>query len=254
LVNSSGTGVFCVAYDNNGFNAAAPSSNYLADAASSNTHVQFSFNAPAGQSFTVVVHDVSVLPTSGASYNLDVSLSACDVVIPVKWLDFTATLKNRQSYLEWKVTNEINVSHYEVEYSVDDISFEKLYSVAVSTASAFDKTYNKIHPLPLPGNNYYRIKQVDYDGRSSYSKTINVKLEKGNFVSVNPNPASDHVTVLSGYPISLLQLYNATGQLVKTEKPLSGKYDLNISSLPAGTYSLRIETNKEWITKKIIKQ
>jgi hypothetical protein len=246
--------IYSVTYDNNGFNPANPSANFLADGASSNLTTHYNFVAPANQSFTVVVHDVNVLPTSGTAYTLNVSLNGCNIVVPVTWLGFTATLKNRQSYLQWKVTNEINVSHYEVAYSTDGNNFTSLYSIPPATSAGADKQYEQIHPSPVTGNNYYKIKQVDLDGHYSYSKTAIVKLEKGNIVKINPNPAFDYVNIQSDYFIEWIQVYNSTGQLLVTVTPHAGSYRLPLLKFPAGEYSLRVQTNNQLINYKIIKQ
>jgi hypothetical protein len=77
MKSSNGINLYCAAYNNAGFVPANPSTNFLADQGTSSSTQTYSFTAPAGQAFTVVVHDINVLPTSGSSYTLDVSLAAC---------------------------------------------------------------------------------------------------------------------------------------------------------------------------------
>lgn len=82
-VNNPATAdIFTVAYNNSGFDPANPGSNFVADAGNSFAVQTFSFTVPAGQSYTIVIHDAQVLPTTGATYTLDVSNSNC-VPLPV---------------------------------------------------------------------------------------------------------------------------------------------------------------------------
>ncbi|MEP6673729.1 MAG: S8 family serine peptidase [Ferruginibacter sp.] len=253
MSSASGTSLYTAAYNSTGFVPATPSTNYLADAGSSTNYQQFSFNVAAGVAFTVVVHDVNN-PTSSFAYSLKVYLSACSNVIPVTWLSFTAQPKDKQVALQWKVANEINVSHYEVEYGTDGANFSKLYTLTASNSTAAEKTYSQLHPFPVAGNNYYRIKQVDKDGRFSYSSIAMVRMDKVNPVSIMPNPAKDYVSIRTVSLMNQLQLFNATGQLLMNVKPGNTSYLLNITNLPKGQYSVRIETNNEVINEKIVKE
>ncbi|MBS1497154.1 MAG: HYR domain-containing protein [Bacteroidetes bacterium] len=79
-MNTTVTGaLYIVAYNNNGFVPTSPGTNYLADAGlgQSGPTETMAFNVPAGQSYTVVVHDINVLPASGLTYTLNVSQSNC---------------------------------------------------------------------------------------------------------------------------------------------------------------------------------
>jgi len=124
--------------------------------------------------------------------------------------------------LNWKVENEINVSRYEVEYSLDGNKFSSLFTVPASAATTAQKTYAQNHPFPADGLNYYRIKQVDMDGRFSYSKTVAIKIDNPNVISITPNPASTFVLVQSKSVMNRIQLFSSTGQLVADVVP-SGK-------------------------------
>lgn len=175
-------------------------------------------------------------------------------VLPVTWLGFTAKLSNMQTALQWNVTNEVNVSHYEVEHAADGINFSRIFNVAASSPTNLNKTYNQIHPSPVAGDNYYRIKQVDHDGRSSYSRTRLVKMDASSTISISPNPAHSIARIQSATAIKNIQVFNTAGQMVLTANPFATNYNLNVAVLPVGTYSVRIETNNSIVTKKLIKQ
>jgi hypothetical protein len=175
-------------------------------------------------------------------------------ILPVTWLGFTAQIVNRETALQWKVTNEVNVSRYEVEYATDGRSFEKLFDVVPSSSASADKTYSQKHASPAAGSNYYRIKQVDHDGRSSYSRTRLVTMESSDNIIISPNPAQSIVRIQSATAMKSIQVINVAGQPVLTANPLSNSHSLNVAALPPGTYAVRIETNNKIVTQKLIKQ
>ena len=76
--STNGSVLFTAAYNNAGFVPATPNINYLADAASSSNAAIYSFTVPAGQQFTVVVHEVNAGGGVGTSYELNVGLKSCD--------------------------------------------------------------------------------------------------------------------------------------------------------------------------------
>lgn len=255
LMSTNGVLLYAVAYNNNGFVPTNPNANFLADQGLSGNGQSFSFNVPAGQAFTVVVHDINAASTATYNYNLNVSLSTCSpVILPVTWLGFTAVEKGGQTALQWKVADEINADHYEIEYSTDGSQFTKLYTLPATTRFAATKTYDQLHPFPVAGTNYYRIRQVDKDGRYSYSKTELVRIAKANSIVVAPNPATSFVKVQAKTTITQIRLYNAAGQLVLSSNPAALSTTLMVNQLPAGQYSMVIETKDETIRKSIIKE
>lgn len=252
---ANGVNMYAAAYNNGGFNAADASINFLADQGSSAATQTFSFTAPAGQFFTVVVNEVTTGTATNSPYNLNISLATCTpAALPLTWLDFTAQPKNGAVGLQWKVANELNLSHYEVEYGTDGRRFAKLFDVSANTSTATNKTYNQMHLTPIKGDNYYRVKQVDKDGRSSYSDTKLVKMSVANDISVSPNPATSVVYVRSATAMKNIKVYNAVGQLVMTANPGSTSYDIEVSKLPSGTYSVSVETGGTLIVRKLVKE
>ena len=96
---------------------------------------------------------------------------------------------------------------------------------------------------------YYRIRQVDNDGRSVYSNVAPLKQTRSNAVTVWPNPFSDHVivSVTTDQPgVITMKMMNSSGQLVRSERQTvtKGTTQLNISnlaSLSPGIYMIRVE-------------
>jgi hypothetical protein len=107
----------------------------------------------------------------------------------------------------------------------------------------------------MKGVNYYRLKQVDMDGHSTYSRTVAVTFDdKGRLITVFPNPAKDNLTISFASPQQNIQaqIYTTDGKLVRNE--LLGNVQrstvLNVGNLITGTYLLEMIIGNE---KKIIK-
>ena len=116
-----------------------------------------------------------------------------------------------------------------------------------------ERHYTYTHKNPSLGINYYRIKQIDYDGQYSYSNIASVVYEnETRDISIYPNPASD--VIYLDHPDILYwdktELINMTGHVVR-----SSRYNnmLTVADLPDGVYVLRLwKDGKSWVRKIII--
>jgi hypothetical protein len=134
----------------------------------------------------------------------------------------TAAMQNNDIAVNWQVTGEENIHHYEVERSTDGNSFS-----AIANAEAFGNNravndYARLDEKPAPGIYYYRIKAVSNNGAIGYSKTVQVKMmnTKG-AMYVYPNPASNGTIglQLNAQPAGnyTVRLTNAIGQVMLTK-------------------------------------
>lgn len=182
--------------------------------------------------------------------------------LPVNWLSFTAA-KNADGTVaaRWQTANEVNNNHYEVERSVDGRNFSLLGSIAAGPNAAGLQTYLYTDLAPLTGTSYYRVRQVDNDGRSVYSAVAKVSLGKAGVLwEVYPNPATNHVTVyaraaLSGVRMQLLDvagklLYNAYLPALRT----GGTVNIPLQNLSRGTYVLKVVSGDRVDSEKIVVQ
>jgi trimeric autotransporter adhesin len=119
--------------------------------------------------------------------------------------------------------------------------------------------YNFTHTQPANGFNYYRLKQVDKDGKFKYSDVVMV-LKKDNLTQaiIAPNPVKDvlHVVETKEIFVSTAEIYNATGSLV-LRKAINTKmqvYSLPVSNLTNGTYVLKINYKDDIKIYQFIKQ
>lgn len=162
-----------------------------------------------------------------------------DVVVPVTWLSFNAKADNKVVLLDWKTATEQNSSHFEVERSINGISFEKIGSVKAAGNSNTITSYNFIDRLPVKGMNYYRLKQVDLDGKYSYSeiRKVEIRTELPLFVLYNNPSDGKGIIVKTAVVPSMLGVFDISGKKLRDITISSNPQQLDLSALPSGTYT-----------------
>jgi hypothetical protein len=175
--------------------------------------------------------------------------------LPVTFIGFSARKSTGGTELTWKVGGEENVARYEVERSTDGRNFTYVASIASSKRD----TYTYLDPATA-STVYYRIKNVDNDGKYKYSsvaRIVNGKLEI--VLKAFPQPVMSNLTVQ--HPVikrsGLIVVSTADGRIVKSIRPSVGSMQtgVDMSLLQKGLYMVRFddgEGNSE--TMKIVKQ
>lgn len=144
-----------------------------------------------------------------------------------------ATQKQNSTHLTWSVATQINNDIYIIEHSKDGRSFSPIGEITGDGSSNITKHYEYIHTSPSIGINYYRIKQVDYDGKYSYSDIASVRYDGNAEISIYPNPTTSEVTIATSEPLSI-QIFDVYGRVLKIQALSEGQNTINISVLPSG--------------------
>ncbi len=176
-------------------------------------------------------------------------------VLPVILVDFTGQKKDNAVELTWHTAFEYRNDYFVVERSRNGLAYTPLGTVAGRGYSTSGQAYRFTDKLPLKGTNYYRLKQVDLDKKSSHSKTIALMFTaKGQAVMVYPNPATDKLTLYFALPQAnvSLRILSADGRLVRTQNlgAAAAVKDVQVSMLARGSYvlELRMGTEKQSVT------
>jgi hypothetical protein len=169
--------------------------------------------------------------------------------LPVQLMLFTAEATTRQGVivLRWITASEENSATFTVERSAEGRTFHYLRTVAGAGNTQTRTNYELVDSQPLPGTSYYRLRQVDFDGTTTYSpvRTVALTAETANSgrLLVFPNPAHDavHVLLLGPAPAAPLQVCDALGRVVRTQPTPSAGTEaaLPLAGLPVGIYILR---------------
>lgn len=169
-------------------------------------------------------------------------------ILPVQFESFTISGDKSKVQLDWKTTSEQNADKFIIERSGNGVAFTSIGSVTAKNG-AFN-AYTFFDNDPLPGKNYYRLKQLDKNQSSKISKVLIYTSNVGK-LNLYPNPAKDVVYVEHSNAIGneMLSVYSSTGTLVKRVKALKNETfsRLPLNGMPAGTYFLcyGTETSKE---------
>lgn len=183
-------------------------------------------------------------------------------LLPTTLVNFSATLKNNTTQLSWQTKQEINTSHFDVEYGFDGVSFEKLATVFAAGNSIEVKNYTLSHLITENVNYYYRLKMVDKDGKFTYSnilKVSNSKNDKFKF-EVYPTLTKGEITgtvANNKIEIATIQIINNNGQVVSKQsfQTVNGSntFKANISNQSNGMYLVQIISSNGIFTQKIVK-
>ncbi|MFT4535773.1 MAG: hypothetical protein ACJA1A_002681 [Saprospiraceae bacterium] len=185
-------------------------------------------------------------------------------VLPVDWLYIKVENRGDHNLVEWATATEINSDYFEVERKVgDDPTFRSISQVAAVGISNETRMYDyEDEDIAESGIYYYRIKQVDLDGRIEYSDILTITIVKDvTTVSLYPNPSINttwiKVTGSEGLDAKV-NVYAKDGKLVRTdlllEEVSAGNYALrlDVSTLHQGVYSVTIKTAQNSWTEKLI--
>jgi Secretion system C-terminal sorting domain len=178
-------------------------------------------------------------------------------VLPVILSSFNTTCKNNGANLVWATQFEQNSSVFEIEKSKDGNNWATIGSVnANGVASDYNFTDKEA------GLAYYRLKQIDIDGKFTYSKVLSSTCEvKSITLMLYPNPASSFTELRFTSPkeySTLINVYADNGQLVRSIKAAVQQgintIRINLNGLSNGTYTMKINADDLNVSKKIIKQ
>lgn len=204
-------------------------------------------------SFTITATGASGTGT----FRLDDFTLTGSTILPVELASFNTTKSKEAVELNWTTASEINNDHFVVEYSKDGVNFTELDRVEGNGTTNREMNYSYMHESPASAMNYYRLKQVDYDGAFEYSdvRSVNFKSETGRAFSLYPTITDTKVTVQYKQDIENVKLaiYNMQGQLVYNNTVVNGE-SVDVSALKVGTYIAQLVSSNELQTLRFIKQ
>ena len=169
--------------------------------------------------------------------------------LPVNISSFNVSPNKNSVLITWTTVTEQNNSHFDIERSADGRIYCRIATVQGNGTTSLSHTYQAYDDKPFKGMNYYRIKQVDVDGKSQISDVRSLKMALQNYVlKIFPNPSRGDVNFsLQNYNGNAITatLTNAAGRMIHEEEiqvNASGNYKLNLNSKPAaGVYILQLK-------------
>lgn len=179
-------------------------------------------------------------------------------VLPVTLSSFTLnSTESKAVELNWTTADETDNSGFDVEHSLDAKSWSKLGFVQTKAAegnSTTDIQYSFLHSSPHLGQNYYRLIQYDFDGKSTPSVIRSINVFSAESVVIYPNPVVDVVRINVKDEIGKVSEMGLTDATGKDIKKLSAQAtEVNLSGLSSGVYYLYLLTEKGTVYKKLFK-
>ena len=174
---------------------------------------------------------------------------------PVQLLNFKANCVNNNVQLNWQTASESNNDYFDIERSTDGLSYANFLRVNGNGNTNEQQNYTAYDEQPLTGTNYYRLKQVDFNGATTYYNPVMVNCADDANISIYPNPNYGNFLIKGLQEESELQLTDALGKNLLTKNVSATETTYEVTTLQEGIYFLLIKTKLGLVqTQKIIVQ
>ena len=242
----------------------------IANIDTSKTNAMFQINYKNVNNF---FYRTGVISTSNVAQTRQTSLYfksffSNNLALPIRLINFEAKIKSQKVNLKWATASETNNSFFTIERSSDGENFERVSQQRGAGNSSTTLFYNTTDEFPLSGISYYRLKQTDYDGHSTYSNIETIMNENKEeavsieIKSISPNPFSESLEInftskFNG-PVNIL-ITSSTGQTIVNEvinvnDGFNNYRFRDLSQLTSGMYFVSIIYQDQKITQKVIKR
>ena len=182
-------------------------------------------------------------------------------VLPVSLNEFTGVKQNNSVLLAWSTGSELNSKHFELQKSYDGNFFKTLTIVSAAGNSSTTKRYSYIDREYLLENNFYRLKSVDLDGKSSLSNTVlikNIVAKQSIMIDGNPFTANLYLRLQRrATKNGILKLFDPAGRIVATQYTFKDVQQVQFTlpaNLAKGQYFLKAEIDGEIYSSMVQKK
>lgn len=205
-----------------------------------------------------------LISVSNSNNAVSFLINAATAALPVNYISFTGNKIGDKIVLQWKCSYEWDNKGFEIEKSTNGNNWNKIGFVPSAELGSIESSYTFSDFSPVMGNNYYRLRQVDYSGDASYSKQVLVQYSTINDItlySCHPNPFKQIVTIRYKLPTPVfvqLKVYNAAGKeiaILENSQKGQGEYSIswNAGTMPDGIYIVQLTAGKFTTSEKIVK-
>ncbi len=177
----------------------------------------------------VIIRDYSASPINTAGIRVETTLSPSWVawyeievfdsnILPVEMMSFEGAKTREGVFLKWSTASELNNSGFEIQKSIDGRDWQKEKFVEGHGNTDEQNEYQFQDLNPFQGINYYRLKQIDFDGEFEYSKTIAIKFEnQKEKLQIFPNPSNKIINIHFDIPSNQrmeIKIFDTLGRIV----------------------------------------
>ncbi|MBO0950314.1 T9SS type A sorting domain-containing protein [Fibrella forsythiae] len=189
---------------------------------------------------------------SNGGANFTATFTVTSTTLPVNLVSFNAKASNLMASLDWSTVGETGNAYFDVERSTDAQSFTWVGRVAGQGTATARQQYAFTDETPIAGATYYRLKQVDTDGKFSYSPIRVVIIRSNGELTILGNPVSNDLNVSGLIAGSTAELLDLNGQVRHQQTITADRMQTDVRSLPVGTYLLRVIEPTGTFTKRVL--
>lgn len=168
--------------------------------------------------------------------------------LPVELLLFTGSELKGGKFLNWKTASEINNSHFDIQRSIDGVSWLTLGTIEGNGTTSDQSSYSFFDHDEFEEATYYRLKQVDYDGTFKYSNIINFNEKQNSFSTTITNNGRVPTITYSGSDEANINIYTIAGKLVYSK---TIQNSIQLSDIANGTYVLVASADGNTISQQL---
>jgi hypothetical protein len=185
------------------------------------------------------------------------------IVIPVELTSFVGKIEGAKNALNWQTASELNAQSFIVERSADGgKAFEAIGTIKAAGTTSTPQEYVFLDENPLPMS-YYRLRQVDVNGKENLSKTINIQRKDKKFTldKAFPSPVSNELTVQYSAEQNgnlTLKVVDIFGRLILSKDITANEggnvSKLNLENVATGAYILLLSDGQKTVQTRVVKQ
>ncbi len=171
-------------------------------------------------------------------------------LLPIKLIDFTAQAQKDNIAIKWTTASEKNADQFKVERSPNGKDWHEIMVVSAHNNSDIEQKYNVLDRNPYADMNYYRLREVDFDGSYTYSNVVTARFGKSNSLHLFPNPVGEQLTLELGlsevsdsdYVFSIYDIQGKTvQQWTQNLADKNNHIERNIGNISPGLYFLKVQ-------------
>ena len=178
--------------------------------------------------------------------------------LPIELKSFIAKIENVFTQIFFSTATEVENDYFSIQRSSNGLDFSEIGQVKGAGTSYTPQDYTFTDERPLQGKNYYRLKQVDYDGKYAYSPVVTATFGKARQMTLAPMPATETLNIQLENPTKddgIWQVYDLSGRRLLSGEMLAETTDqpIRIAELPEGAYVLRLTVGQQVLVEQFRK-
>jgi biopolymer transport protein ExbB len=195
--------------------------------------------------------------TPASFYTVSAETAAASLCgpLPVELYFFKASVDGQQVELNWTTLSELNNNYFTIERSSEGSSWDSLTSIDGAGTSMEKLNYSYVDSWPYGGRSYYRLRQTDYDGQTTYYNVVSVDVEQpGSFNVFFDTQTHELIIAYDDHSAgATISLYNSVGALIRVDTRYKhGAIAYNMAGLQPGVYIIRIYQNGKYMARKVL--